>query len=467
MSVRPVSDVLPVPEPGLAAGDRLIERTVSLCPECRGRVPAEIVRRRHAICLIKHCPVHGEQVELREKNADYYEARTRFDKPGTASSAQTAVRKGCPFDCGLCPDHRQHTCIGLIEINGECELECPECYTGGYPAATLGLDEAGRMMDALVAAENGHAEVLQISGGEPTRHPHLIEILRLAKTKPIKYVLLNTNGLRLADDADLVRALAGLLPRVEVYLQFDGLDAASHAALRGRDLRAQKERAVANLTAHGIPVTLVATIRKHVNDHEVGSILRYGMQTPGVRGVNYQPLALFRPAPSGIRAGRITLTEILGLIEQQTGGEYRLSDFVPLPCNVERVALTFCYREGGRFVPITRHIDLHEHLSVIDNTFAFNADEYLARAGDPADLCGCMRAFLGRLRPLIPADFGARTVGERVTHFNRNVFRVSVSSFVDLYDFDLRSMQRECVHVITRDLRRIPFSAYNLFHRTA
>ena len=448
--------------------DRVLETTVSLCPECRNRVPATLVRRRGSVYLVKQCPHHGRQTELREANADYYESRTAFDKPGTASVVQTAVRRGCPFDCGLCPDHRQHTCIGLIEINEACELECPECYTGGRTGPALSVDQAARMMDAFVAAENGHAEVLQISGGEPTLHPQLIDVLKQAKARPIQYVLLNTNGLRLAEDRRLVSELAALMPHLEVYQQFDGMESSSHLALRGRDLHRQKLQAVENLTAQGIPVTLVATVRKHANDHEIGAILRYATRTPGVRGVNFQPLALFRAAPAPVRAGRITLTEILQAIERQTGGEYRFSDFVPLPCNVERVALTFCYRERDRLVPITRHVDVREHLSVIDNTFAFNADEYLARAGDPAAaLCGCMRAFLARLRPIIPADLGARSVPERVTHFNRNVFRISVSSFVDLYDFDLKSMQRECVHVITPDLRRIPFSAYNLFHRPA
>jgi 7,8-dihydro-6-hydroxymethylpterin dimethyltransferase len=132
---------------------------------------------------------------------------------------------------------------------------------------------------------------------------------------------------------------------------------------------------------------------------------------------------------------------------------------------VERVALTFCYRDGERFVPITRRLDLREHLPVINNTFAFDADEYLAQSAGVSEMCDCMSKFVERLRPLIPRDFGSRTTVEKVGHFNRNMFRISVSSFVDMYNFDLKSMQRECVHVITRDLRRIPFSAYNMFHR--
>ncbi len=462
-----VPDTLPpstLPEHG-RSGFLILEATTSLCPHCMERVSADITVRNRSVYLLKHCPIHGEQVELLEKNADYYQARTLYDKPGTASKLQTPSTRGCPFDCGLCPEHRQHTCIGLIEINSDCELACVDCYTGHHPGRTLTLDEIGAMMDFYQDAESGRAEVLQISGGEPTRHPHILDILRMAKDKHFKYILLNTNGLRIADDQSFVNELARFLPRFEIYLQFDGLESDTHCRLRGHDLRATKEKAIANLAAAAIPMTLVATIQKHVNDHEIGAILEYGARTPFVRGVNYQPLAFFKSTNPTNLLNRVTLTEILEQIEAQTRGDFRLSDFVPLPCNVERVALTFCYRDGRQLVPITRQFNVRDHLPVINNTFAFDADEYFAQSAGESSLCQCTRRLLDQLRPLLPKAFTSHTANEKAIHFTRNMFRISVSSFVDIYNFDLRSMQKECVHVITPDLRRIPFSAYNMFHR--
>lgn len=447
-------------------GFETLEVTVSICPECRSRVDADIAVKGGSVYLVKRCPIHGEQVELLEKNAGYYRARTLYDKPGTASKIQTPSGKGCPFDCGLCPEHRQHTCIGLIEINSDCELQCPDCYTGHSRGNTLPLEMIGKMMDFFQDAESGRAEVLQISGGEPTRHPQLLDILRLAKDKKFKYILLNTNGLRLAADRDLARALSRFLPRFEIYLQFDGFESSSHTLLRGRDLAQQKAQAIRNLSDFGIPLTLVATIQKSCNEHEIGAILKYGMQTPCIRGVNYQPLAHFSKSSPDRLSNRVTLTGILEQIENQTLGEYRLADFVPLPCDVERVALTFCYRDGERFVPMTRTFNLRDYLPAINNTFAFDADEYLAQAGGESAICRCTRDLLNQVKPLVPDDFKGRTVAEKAGHFTRNMFRISVSSFVDIYNFDLRSMQKECVHVITPDLRRIPFSAYNMFYRT-
>lgn len=424
-----------------------------------------IATKAGTVYVVKQCPVHGEQVELLEKNADYYRNRGLFTKPGTRSKTQTVVSKGCPFDCGLCPEHDQHSCIGLIEINGTCELKCPECYTGRQTTPDLTLKETVRMMDFLQEAEAGRSEILQISGGEPTLHPQLLDILRAAKTKGFKYVLLNTNGLRIAEDDSLVRDLAALLPQFEVYLQFDGFTDRAHSALRGRDLRPQKEQAVRRLTAAGIPVTLVATIQRNVNDDQIGDILRYGMRTPGVRGVNFQPLAFYGKTAVAERQNRVTLTEILEQVETQTQAVYRFTDFVPLPCNVERVALTFCYRDGQKFIPITRKLDVRDYLPVINNTFAFDADEYLAQTACTSGVAGCLGSFLERLRPLIPSDYGRQSLAEKVGFFNRNLFRISVSSFVDVYNFDLKSVQRECVHIVTRDLRRIPFSTYNMFYR--
>ena len=188
--------------------DRLIDSTTSLCAECRQRVEARIIVRAGAAYLLKRCPNHGEQLALLEKNARYYLARLAYDKPGTASKTQTQTRRGCPFDCGLCPNHQQHTCIGVIEITDQCNLDCPECYAKPRTFGTLSLEQVARMMDFFQDAESGKAEVLQISGGEPTLHPRILDILRLAKAKGFKCVMLNTNGLRLRGGG-ILRSRAG------------------------------------------------------------------------------------------------------------------------------------------------------------------------------------------------------------------------------------------------------------------
>jgi uncharacterized radical SAM superfamily Fe-S cluster-containing enzyme len=451
--------------PQAARPYRLVSCTTSLCPLCRQRVEAKIVEQDGSIHLLKYCPTHGQQMDLLEKRADYYLARARFDKPSTPSKTQTAVNRGCPFDCGLCPVHEQHTCIGLIEITQRCSLGCAACYSRGTPLPDLTVEQAGRMMDFYLEAEGGAAEVLQISGGEPAEHPRVLDILRLAKSKGFRYVMLNTNGLRVAEDEVFANQLAALSPGFELYLQFDGFEPAASVQLRGRDLTATKAAALKRLEALSVPTTLVMMVRRGVNDGEIGAVLEGGMRSPCVRGVNLQPLADFAGREPAEGSRPITLSEVLEMVEAQMRGTIRAGDFVPLPCNVERVALTYLFRGPRGFEPITRHVDFAKHLGLLPNTFAFDADEFLRQAKGAGALCDCTRRLLDDLRPLIPARYALASDAVKVRHFNTNVFRVSVTSFLDPFNFELKAMQKECVHVITPDLRRIPFSAYNMFHR--
>ena len=439
----------------------VLEATVSLCPECLTTVPAKIVRQDGRIYLRKHCPTHGSQCDLLEHDADYFTRRNDFSRPGTACKLQTPRAKGCPFDCGLCPEHEQHTCIGLIEVTTGCDMGCPVCYADAGAACDLPLADIRRMIDFYIDSEHGHAEILQISGGEPTVHPDILDILRYARSTSLAYVMLNTNGLRLASDPAFVRELASFVGGFEVYLQFDGLSSASCRTLRGGDFVGRKLAAVEALGRHNIPTTLVMTVQAGVNDAEIGEVLAFAMRHRHIRGVNVQPTAYFGRRPAAApTAERSTLTGILALIEKQSAGLVRASDFVPLPCDVDRVAVNYLYRMGGDYRPILRGVDLRPHLQHIRNTFNFRAEEFIEEVG-----AGCSCCSPGALLKLVSPKFVLKSRAERVAYINDSLFRLSVVSFVDAYNFDQKALQKECVHVITPDLRKIPFSAYNLVHR--
>jgi hypothetical protein len=436
-----------------------LESTTSLCPECLQRVPGKIVARDGRVLIRKHCPVHGRQEELLEEDAAYFIWRNQFSRPGSACELQARTVNGCPFDCGLCPDHEQHTCIGLIEVNTGCDLRCPTCYADSGRSGDLPLPVIQRMIDFHLASEYGRAEILQVSGGEPTLHPRILEVLDYARSTSLAYVMLNTNGLRLAADEAFVRALGRMVGNFEVYLQFDGLDGRAAETLRGRNCLPDKLRAVELLEKSNVPTTLVMTVQAGANDGQIGAVLAFAMRHRNIRGVNFQPLACIGrrpdPAPSPNRA---TLTGILHQIEAQSAGLVQASDFAPLPCDVDRVAVSFLYRRQGAYVPVTRGIDLRQYLPYIRNTFAFRAEEFIEATNTAGACCGLPVKFL--------PSFLLKSKAERVQYINDNLFRLSVVSFLDAYNFDLKAMQKECVHVITPDLHKIPFSAYNLLHRS-
>ncbi|MDD5054734.1 MAG: radical SAM protein [Candidatus Peribacteraceae bacterium] len=445
--------------------DFFLEATTSLCPQCMECVPARMIRRGGGVVLEKVCPSHGLQTELLEEDAEYFMRRRDYDKLGTDCRRQTKIEKGCPFDCGLCPQHAQHTCIGLIEVTNACDLRCPMCYAASGDGEFLPMETIERMMDAYIDSEFEPPEILQISGGEPTLHPHILDIIDLGKKKGFKYVMLNTNGLRLAKDEEFVKQLAAFNGGFEVYLQFDGFSPDALRTLRGRDLSCEKKKAIEHLVRHRVPTTLVATIARGVNDGDIGSIVRLGLDTPCIRGVNFQPMAYFGRMPTGSSTkDRVTLTGIIRRMEEQTDGLLTMRDFVPLPCDVDRVSLTYLRKnKKGKWTALPREIDIRKFVPAIKNTFAFSLDDAMDMKALQG--CGCLKGPFKFIDLLGDAAL-MRTVGQRAQYLNESLFRISITSFVDAYNFDLRSMQKECVHIITPDGRKIPFSAYNMIHRT-
>ena len=156
--------------------------------------------------------------------------------------------------------------------------------------------------------------------------------------------------------------------RFEIYLQFDSFEDEVYKIIRGRELKSIKERAVSNLQEYNIPVTLVMTLERDLNDKEVGKVITYGIETSNVRGVNIQPVAYFGRKNGNIdRKNRVTMTDAIRMIEEQTKKMIIKKDFVPLPCNVERVSLTYLYKTKNGFLPITRTDSIKKVLPYVNN----------------------------------------------------------------------------------------------------
>ena len=298
---------------------------ISICSTCYRKVEGKIVFEDDNVLLIKQCPEHGWERVLIADDVDYYRrCREVFIKPPEMPQRyNTPVKYGCPYDCGLCTDHEQHSCLSLIEICDFCNLRCPVCYASSGPDRQQFRTRAQieRMLDAVVANE-GHPDVVQISGGEPTLHPDFFTVLDMAKARPIRHLMVNTNGIKIAENQAFAERLATYMPDFEVYLQFDSFERDALMDLRGMDLRSVRQKAIDRLNALGVSTTLVVTLKKGVNDHEVGRILDWAVQQPCVRGVTFQPVQHagrtdgFDPARD-----RLTLTEVRRKIIEQCAVE--------------------------------------------------------------------------------------------------------------------------------------------------
>jgi len=442
------------------------DTTTSVCSHCLRRVEAKILIKGNLVFLEKWCPEHGWERSLIADDADYYRlCREVYVKPPEMPERfNTAMRRGCPWDCGLCPDHMQHSCVSVVEITETCNLRCPVCYADSGPdtGRHLSLAEIQAMLDTVVANE-GEPDVVQLSGGEPTQHPDFFAVLDAAKARPIRHLMVNTNGLRLATEPDFADRLAAYQPGLEVYLQFDSLRDDSLKALRGAELADTHRRALEHLEAANLSTTLVMTVARGVNDDQIGEVIRHALQWKCVRGVTLQPIqdAGRVGAPVGGGHDRLTVSGLRRAVAEQSG-VFSLEDVVPVPCNPDTLAMAYALRRGEEITPLTRHLGPDVMLAGPRNTISFERDPALrdrlvklfATNLAPEGQAACLSELLCCLPRVDAPDLGYE-----------NVFRVLIVRLMDRHDLDLRALKKSCVHMAWPDGKMIPFETWNLFYR--
>jgi 7,8-dihydro-6-hydroxymethylpterin dimethyltransferase len=216
-------------------------------------------------------------------------------------------------------------------------------------------------------------EVVQCSGGEPTIHPQIIDFVKAAKARGIRFVMINTNGRRIAHDDKFVAQLAEVRP--SFYFQFDGFDRRTGLALRGEaDLVVEKIRALDRLAASGLNVTIVPAIERGVNEYEVGRIVDFAIAHPAIRGINFQPAFHVGRHLRHDPVRRITIPEILELIAAQTAGRFIVSDFTPVPCCFPTCnSVTYAFIDGDRVVPLPRIVNVFDSPIVPSPTSALKS----------------------------------------------------------------------------------------------
>lgn len=441
------------------------ELTNSLCSKCLRKVEAKVVFQDGCVYLLKHCPEHRSERVLISTDIDYYQLCRRTLKPGQMPvKFQTRIERGCPYDCGLCPDHEQHSCLTLIEITDHCNLKCPVCYASSSPQrlSHRTLEQVEFLLDCVVKSE-GQPDVVQISGGEPTIHPDFFTILDAAKSRPIKHLMLNTNGIRIAEDEAFTKRLAQYRQNFEVYLQFDAMDDGPIFALRGARLAESHRRALDRLNQHNISTTLVVTLQKGLNDHQIGQIIEFALTQPCVRGVTFQPVQVagrlddYDPARD-----RLTLSEVRQQIINQTS-LFKAEDIVPVPCHPDCLAMAYALKIEGSVMPLTRMIQSNQLVEILGNTVLYEQDpevkrlvfELFSTSHSPESSAWT----LGQLLCCLPEI----AVPPQISY--DNIFRVMIVQFLDALNFDVRSVKKSCIHIVHPDGRIIPFDTFNLFYR--
>lgn len=474
------------------------EYTRSVCPHCIAKggarsddpnvfVDAMLVSHSGSIWMRRFCREHGESESLYEEDASIWRSRAGWQTPTLSVTPDRPDNyKGFPegYREGLPASHGQHSCILLLNLTEHCNYKCPTCYAAALDPGTPALaqekptlEELLHTVDTMIEREGGKLSVVMLSGGEPTLRRDFETLVEKLLERKITRILVNTNGRRILKDKAFLRFLASHRQRVEVYLQFDGLEDRTYEQLRGAPLAQEKLETLRLLDANRIFITLVTTVKRGVNEHELSAIFDLGIKTPYCSGIALQPV-FGSGRSSGIDPmNRATPTGVVKSLGKS-------GDFVPLPCSHRDCCdiAYFVQNDAGEWKSLVSLIgrdELKKWIYLASNSISFEnvqeslkamiADGTLQRllseqqrasslqiAGDLFRMCDCVPGITDLLGGVWKAFGGEERMLEKMA---MRTFRVTIKMFMDAHTFHEARIRQCCVHVGTfeEDPRRYSF----------
>ena len=478
----------------------ILRETDSICPICHKRIKADIKDTQGQIIMEKRCQEHGFFSETLSNDAEYYKRLQRLDQLAENSIEKTKNKdKGCPYDCGLCQDHLTPSIFVNIDLTNRCNMNCPVCFASAGATKRLyepSFEEIKKILERMASIKPNPPFAVQFSGGEPTLRDDLPQIIETAKSLGISQIQVATNGKRFAKDPEFLEKVinAGINT---YYLQFDGLCPSSYKKFRGYDTFPEKKKAIENLRSLGErSVVLVPTVSKGVNDQELGDIIYFGRDNFDViRGINFQPLSFSgRASQEEIKNYRITITDLVRLIEEQTNGEIGKEDFYPIPFVVpvskfveslrgvnmphftthpQCGVATYLFVEDGKIIPITRFVDVEgffEYLKERDEKISCGGK--IRKGIEVSRILKDMSSFIDKEK--MPKDLNLLEITKGILNdggkkylaklHHKSLF-LGTMHFMDPFNFDLDRVKRCAIHYALPDGSFIPFCSYNSIHR--
>ncbi|WP_299676212.1 radical SAM protein [uncultured Dokdonia sp.] len=406
-------------------------QTTSLCEECLKPVEAKIIFENNEVFYLKYCLEHKYQKTLISTDIEYFKrSRNVAEKTRRPIKISHTIEKGCPYDCGLCESHEQHTAMGIVEILDECNLKCPTCIAASFPGAgnIKSISTIERMVDTLIKHE-GVLDLLMVSGGEPTIHPQIFEVLDLVQKKEIKQIMLISNGVRIAKDLDFVEKLKKYKDNFEIYLQFDSLQSSVLKNIRGEDLSSVRRKAVENLERAEIHSTLISVVKKGLNNFEMSDVIDFALKYKYVRGVTFQPCKITgRNNGFQKELDYITLSEVRQQIIESSNF-FTNENFIPHPLNPENICISYLQKD----------INIENCTNLLFSNSFKNVDD--------------LKKQMYFLKELDTDDIRYE-----------NLFRVSIVSFLDKFNFCTSSVKKSCIHFVTDSDEIIPLDTYYMLY---
>jgi uncharacterized radical SAM superfamily Fe-S cluster-containing enzyme len=461
---------------------RKIKNTNSICPQCLEPVDAEVFERHGEVWMDKSCTRHGHFSALLSSDIKHYLEPSARQVQGTSCCGSSCGLPATEISTGAdSAPWTNHSCTILIEITERCNLSCPTCYAGSSPmhAEMMSLEEFTRQVDQLVASGKRSSDMIQLSGGEPTIHPRFFDMVDLLFERGFHQVCINSNGLKLAQPA-FTKRLANCMGRragdqVFVYLQFDGFEDSTHAALRGRkDLLNIKRRALDNCQAQGIHIHPVMTLTRGINDHEVGDFVRLAVEHPALKNVVIQPAMYSGRYDNPRRHDRITLADTVDLICDQFS-VFLAQDFVPIPCSDPNCfGLAVAVRTGSGLLPVSRYFPRYGSWGsdgsrqLIDAfTDTINGPQAISEAIHWITSDGRIEGVLQDLD-----DDGVDRLLEVLIELQSgdgnlwdSLLTISIKPFMDAWTYDQDRVDQCCVHILDKNGNPVSFCEFNAINR--
>lgn len=372
----------------MSADDEIYLRsTLAYCSHCGKTEFARIVARTSGVYMERVCPEKGAVGVKIAKDPAWYQARTSRPRPIEACGDGVPGQKGCPFDCGPCQWHTGRLHLPVFSITNDCNLDCPICFTYNRPDQKYFKSiEDTRKIIGHILDRSGGVQLINLTGGEPTLHPQLFELLDACHQEGIGRITMNTNGIKIAGDFRFAQRIKE--SGVQVVLSLDTLDPNKSLLIHGKDITRAKLKCLENLEALDIPTTILPVCIKGCNETEVVDIVHTYIRKPFVRSVTVQNMTFTGENGSQFQPHQhITLDEVEELLASRDG-VVQADFFAPSSYH------PMCYSAGYYIVRDDQLISLAQILGA-DTLAEMSAGSYFLNPTH--DLSGAFRDGINRL----------------------------------------------------------------------
>ena len=487
--------------PSVRSGEEVLSLTMSVCPYCYRVLPATIIERGGRVYIRRVCPEHGLIEEVYYSDVEFYKRVMAFQDEGRGSRyTYTSIKTTCPFNCGLCDMHKQHSALINLVVTNRCDLSCWYCFfyaevSGYFYEPTI--DQIRNMIRSV--KKQGVTIAVQLTGGEPLLREDLVEIVKVLRDEGVRHIQLNTNGIKFAEmfiknPIEAVEFAKNLRTSGlnTVYLSFDGITPRTNWKNHWEVPYILEVFRRSGVTS----VVLVPTVIRGINTNELGAIIKFAAKHIDiVRSVNFQPVSLTGLMKKHEREKyRITIPEVVKLIEEQTDGEISRDSWFPVNASVIFSRFIEGFSEEFKFemanhpicgvgtyvyvdksegktklIPITKFMD-------IEGLLEYLRDKWRDLISGSSRVLTGLR-LLYSIRKFIDQEKAPREIDvfkiliniilkrnyNALGELHYKLLFIGQMHFMDLYNYDIQRVQRCNIHYVIPDGRLIPFCAFNIF----